>query len=108
MMMRSNNGVDNMAGRYYYAAKDKTACQAWKRVGAIPKDYPCTKAEQKVQREAQATPVVASRSAPPRQQARSAGYEKCVMGPNNKITIKYRYGADKTAARVACLAHLGY
>jgi len=111
MMMRSANAVDNTAGRYYYAAKDKTACQAWRRVGALPIDYPCTKKEQLSQKKAAETqPVkVSTRNAPAATtRVASAGFSKCAKRDDGAVVISYKYGADKTVAQAACLASLGY
>jgi len=109
MMMRSVNKTDQLAGRYYYASKDRAACQSWKRVGAIPADYPCTKEEERQLAKAQSTKV-STRNAPvtsPRPKARPTGLTQCEKR-DGKVHIGYKHNADKAAAKAICLASLGY
>jgi len=106
MMMRSANVTDNAAGRYYYAAKDVTACLSWKRVGAIPAAYPCTKKE-RVAYNTVSAPKVSTRSAPVQPRALRTGIVRCEK-VDGKVYINYTFNADKAAAKAICLSSLGY
>lgn len=104
------------------ASKNGRACQALENVGyyIVPMGNGKTKAVQFRCKDKTVKGGVYTSSAAavlpgnavaaaPRPKARpSLGYTKCAKREDGKVAIRYESGADKNAARQACLASLGY
>lgn len=99
MMMRSSNAQDNLAGRYYYAAKDVDACKAWRSAGAIPSGSLCGVKEVKAAQKAATS--TSTKSPKPL-------FSKCLRRSDGKISIKYTSAGKQNiqAAQQQCAATL--
>ncbi len=89
-----------------HLARDPDMCQTFRSQAIIPADSLCTFAERRAAEQRARTSTRNAR-AEVTKTATSAGYAKCEL-TNGKVTIRYTAGADKAAARAACLSALGY
>ena len=104
-LVTSSTGDAKMynAGIYMIAARDAEACQAMYVAGLVT-DCVDKKGRSTVRAEQQ--PILSSNSGAALVQV---GYSKCDYDrASNRLTIKYKSGADKPTAKAACLASYGF